>query len=447
MNESSSIKIARLLTVEKKLREAESQVELEFIFVNELRSIVDYTFAFFLKPSQFRQVKVQTISDLSVIDRTAPTVKFIEDLFKVKGLVDQNETKEIDLNDQAILSNNLNRPENFPNHALIVPIHSKLAGFHGYLLLVTTEKLNDRDKEIISHVSNSFGHALNVFMPRGTFGSFIQNILSGWLKWLVIGIVVACMFIPMQMSALAPVEVVAKDAFIVTSPIQGVVEKVLVQTNDKVSKGENIIKLDDIDHKNRYEIALQELEVAEAELLRNKQSSFSNQADKAKLIELATQVKLKKKELDYAKDVLDYVLIQAEMSGVAIVEDNLDWQGRPVSLGEKIMTIAEPNKIEFLINLQTKDSIVIKKDAPVKIFLDYDPLNSISAKVNRISYKPELTVENILAYKVFASIDENLNEIPRIGLRGSAKIYGEEVSIFYYIFRVPLNITRQFIGF
>ena len=83
----------------------------------------------------------------------------------------------------------------------------------------------------------------------------------------------------------------------------------------------------------------------------------------------------------------------------------------------------------------------------VKIFLDYDPLNSISAKVNRISYKPELTVENILAYKVFASIDENLNGIPRIGLRGSAKIYGEEVSIFYYIFRVPLNITRQFIGF
>jgi len=447
LNESSSIKIARLLTVERKLREAESQVELEFIFVNELRSIVDYTFAFFLKPSQFRKFKVQSISDLSVIDRTAPTVKFIEDLFKVNGLVDQNETKEINLNDQSILSNNLNRPENFPNHALIVPIHSRLAGFHGYLLLVAAEKLNESDKEIISHISKSFGHALNIFTPRGTFGSFIQNILSGWLKWLVIGIIVACMFIPIQMSALAPVEVVAKDAFIVTSPIQGVVERVLVQTNDKVSKGDNIVKLDDVDHKNRYEIALQELEVAEAKLLRNKQSSFSNQSDKAKLIELATQVKLKKKELDYAKDVLDYVLIQAEMRGIAIVEDNLDWQGRPVSLGEKIMTIAEPNKIEFLINLQTKDSIVIKKNALVKIFLDYDPLNSISAKVNRISYKPELTVENILAYKVFASIDENANEIPRIGLRGSAKIYGEEVSIFYYIFRVPLNITRQFIGF
>ena len=314
-------------------------------------------------------------------------------------------------------------------------------------MLVTKEKLNNSDKEIISHISSSFGHALNIFLPRGTFSSFVQNIVGGWFNWLVIAIVIACMFIPIQMSALAPVEVVAKDAFIVTSPIQGVVEKVLVQTNDNVSKGDNIVKLDDIDHQNRYEIALQELEVAEAELLRNKQSSFSNQADKAKLIELATQVKLKKKELEYAKEVLDYILIDAEISGIAIVEDNLDWQGRPVSLGEKIMTIAEPNNIEFLINLQTKDSIVIKKDAQVKIFLDYDPLNSISAKVNRISYKPELTVENILAYKVFASIDEGANEIPRIGLRGSAKIYGEEVSIFYYIFRVPLSITRQFLGF
>ena len=48
MNDNSSIKIARLITLEKKFRNAESETELGFICANELRSIVDYNFLFLL---------------------------------------------------------------------------------------------------------------------------------------------------------------------------------------------------------------------------------------------------------------------------------------------------------------------------------------------------------------------------------------------------------------
>ena len=35
---------------------------------------------------------------------------------------------------------------------------------------------------------------------------------------------------------------------------------------------------------------------------------------------------------------------------------------------------------------------------------------------------------------------------PRIGLKGTAKVFGERVSLFYYLLRRPLAAARQFVG-
>ncbi len=444
MSENSSIKIARLITLEKKFRMSETETELEFTCVNELRSIIDYNFLFLLTKSNLNKLKVKAISDISVVDRTAPAVTFIETLIK-KDLIQSDEISELSLKD---LENETDivLPENFPNEFITVPLISPTRGNIGYWVMVRSERATNTEKELLLHISETFSHALSSFTSKNSIMSFFQKIFTGWVKWLVIAAIAAAMFIPINMSALAPVEVIAKDPSIITSPVNGVIEKVLVNTNDPVSVGDDLVKLDDLNFKNNYEISLQELEVAEAELLRVKQSSFTNPDDKAKLVELSTEVGLKKKEAAYAKEQLNYSVITAETRGVAVVEDSIDWQGRPVRIGEKILTIADPNQVEFLIFLPTKDSLLIQESAEVKVFLDSDPLNSLDAEVIRTSYKPELTPENILAYRIYASI-ENVVQNPRIGLRGTAKIYGEKTSLFYYLFRVPINLTRQFVGF
>jgi len=447
LNDNSSIKIARLITLEKKFRNAESETELGFICANELRSIVDYNFLFLLNRSSINRLKVNTISDLSVIDRTAPTVTFIEGLLNKKGMINSDEVSAISLQSPDLDKANLNIPENFPNHLVFVPLSSRIEKNIGYLVLVRTEPVTSSEKDLLLHISESFSHALTAFGSKKTVLTSISRIFTGWVKWLVIASITVVMFFPISMSALAPVEVVAKDPTIVTSPVNGVVEKVLIKTNENVKPGTELVKLDDLNFKNQYEIALQKLEVAEAELLRVKQSSFSNEDDKARLVELSTEVGLRKKEAAYAEEQLKYSIISADREGIAVVEDFTDWQGRPVSIGEKILTIADPQRIEFQIFLPTKDSLLIKKEARVKVFLDSDPLNSLEGEVLRTSYKPALTAENILAYQIFAKLDENQGEVPRIGLRGTAKIYGEKTSIFYYIFRVPINLTRQFLGF
>ena len=48
MSEDKNIKIARLIGLEKKSREARTQDELNFVVVNETRQIIDYVNSYLL---------------------------------------------------------------------------------------------------------------------------------------------------------------------------------------------------------------------------------------------------------------------------------------------------------------------------------------------------------------------------------------------------------------
>ena len=68
LNDNSSIKIARLITIEKKIREAQSKTELEFLIVNELKDLVNYDVAILLSMNKIGVTEVKTISNISVVD-------------------------------------------------------------------------------------------------------------------------------------------------------------------------------------------------------------------------------------------------------------------------------------------------------------------------------------------------------------------------------------------
>ena len=62
MSEDKNIKIARLISLEKKTREAKSKDELNFIVVNETREIIDYTTSFLLLKSATDKFHINAIS-------------------------------------------------------------------------------------------------------------------------------------------------------------------------------------------------------------------------------------------------------------------------------------------------------------------------------------------------------------------------------------------------
>ena len=67
MSEDKNIKIARLIGLEKKAREARDRDELNFLVVNETREIINYTNSFLLLKSPTDKYHVNAISDIATV--------------------------------------------------------------------------------------------------------------------------------------------------------------------------------------------------------------------------------------------------------------------------------------------------------------------------------------------------------------------------------------------
>jgi len=444
LSEDKNIKIARLIGLEKKAREARDKDELNFLVVNETREIINYTNSFLLLKSPTDKYHVNAISDIATVDRTAPLVTFVEDVMNDKSLKDLKEIELIDL-EQFTKPMKRKKPNNIPQYLLCVPIFSPQKGLQGYLILSRNDPFKENESELLGHLSRTYGHAYNTFLSNYSIKDFLNKNFSGRKRWIIIGVVFLILVFPIRMTSTAPVEVVAKNPYLITSPFDGVVKKIIANNNDKVKSGDLLVILEDTDLLNDFNLAKQSLRLAETELLRSRQSSFTDNEEKSRLAELVARVDLKKAEVQSAQQKLKNSKIYSEQKGVAIVDRKLDWQGRPVAVGEKILTIADPKEIEFLIWLPVKDSIVIKENSKVRVFLDVNPISPYKGKLLRSTYEPELSPEEVLSYKLVSSFEGN-KKIPRIGLRGTAKVYGSRVMLFYYLFRKPITFVRQLIG-
>ena len=443
MNEDKNIKIARLIGLEKKSREARTQDELNFVVVNETRQIFDFVNSYLLLKTPTDKYHVKAVSDLATVDRTAPLVTFVENIINDQTSSNLKEIQNVEV-DKISRSLKIKKPKNIPDNILLIPIFSPQRGLQGFLITTRNEKFNDNEVELARHLSLTYGHAYNTFLTDFSIKDFLKKNFTGKRSWIIILSIIIILVIPIKITSTAPVEVVPKNPRLITAPFDGVVKNIIVNNNDKIYSGDLLIQIEDTDLKNSFNLAKQSLQVAEKELLRSRQFSFSNNEEKARLAELMAQVDLKKAEVESTSERLKNSKIYADKDGIAIVDQKNNWQGRPVSVGEKIITIANPEKVEFLIWLPVKDSLIIKENTDVKVFLDINPIKPLKGKLKRASYQSSLSPEEVLSYQISASFEGE--EIPRIGLRGTAKIYGSRVTLFYYLFRKPITFVRQLIG-
>ena len=79
----------------------------------------------------------------------------------------------------------------------------------------------------------------------------------------------------------------------------------------------------------------------------------------------------------------------------------------------------------------------------MQLLLHVDPLTPLQAKIERSSYEPTVGPDGTLAYVVHAELVAGQG-LPRIGLRGTAKIYAERVALGYYLLRKPLAYARRY---
>lgn len=438
MIENKTINLANLLTLEKTVRDAADISELSFTLCNKTRSMLPFTQAL-LFVGTAGQMRLTGASDIAVIDKTSPLTTQMEKIVnRIEIHAETPLALPADEDELEALADLM------PPFAIALPLHAAGRGLLGVLVLTHTAAFRDDDDMLLAHLAGSFGHALAVF-SKPSLRDRLRESMRDKRKWTVLLSVLIVSLLPVSITAMAPASIRAAEPTIIAAPIDGVVDRIVTAPNSPVRRGDALVQLVDVELRNDFQVARRAFRVAEAELLRSRQLAFSNTEDKSRLSELQANLELRRAEMNFAEEQLGRSIIRATSDGIAVIGDVRQWQGRPVVTGEKIMEVAQSDRVEVEALLPVADAVTIMPGSRVSVFLDIRPMNAYDAEVVRVPYQSIMSETGILSYKVIARLSEDETP-PRIGLNGTAKIYGPQSTLFYYVFRRPLTVLRQMVG-
>ncbi len=185
------------------------------------------------------------------------------------------------------------------------------------------------------------------------------------------------------------------------------------------------------------------MQVARAKVERATSAAFADPEQAREIGALKAELDLATSDYAYARDMMGKSQIKAPRSGMAIYSDRRDWEGRAVNVGDPILQIADQNEIAYRIDLPTREQMRLEPGADVKIWLDAQPLWALNGRIEHASYLARPTAEGILAFAVTA---KPMGDTPRIGSRGTAKLYGQRAPFIYTLLRRPIASVRQYLG-
>lgn len=442
--EGSARTTALLLQLEGEARAAETREALAYTVVNRTRGLIAYDQAIAVSFSGSGRTRIHAISSLPVIDRNAPYVVWLRDVLR------RLFRDETGLNEQRVIAAQEARdtvrpddPEWWPGLGLWTPWRRQDRTIGGLLLLRARPNWTEAEKRLTVALSDCHGHAWAALGSRrgDGRGTAVRRIVG----WGAAATVLAAMALPVTQSVVAPARIVPEDPIVVAAPMDGVIDAVDVKPNQAVAVGDVLFRYVAAELEANLAVAERAVDAAEADLQRARQQAFGDPRSNAEVALKEEELALKKVELDYGRYLYSQVRVTADAAGVAVFSDPAEWRGRPVQTGVRVMQLADPEKVRVEIQVPVGDAVALTPGADVSVFLDIDPLTPLSASLTRAAYGAEMTEDGVLAYRASAALTPDAPP-PRVGLHGTARIYGEPVPLGLFLFRKPISAARQYLG-
>ncbi len=446
-SEHQLIKLTTLLQLEHEVRHTSNTKELGFVAVNETHRLLPFHQAVMWRYNLAQRPRIEAVSNVADVDRDAPFVVWARDLFAhLARDAAARQSRDLAMADV---------PEKFhdgwsewcPGHGLWCPFiaHDELIGG---LWLTRAEPWQPAEITLLERAADAYAHAWSALMDRKrrSFTEQLRALLpSRRFQYIAAAVLVGILFFPVRVSVLAPAEIIPFEPALESAPTDGVIKTFHVEPNQAVTAGQLLFELDDTSIRNRHEVADKALAVARAAYLRAAQKAFADTESKSELALLKARVDEKAAELAYNADLLERSHVRARRDGVAVFSDPNDWIGRPVVTGEKVLTIADPEKVELEALVPVSDAINLEPGAEVRFFLNTAPTRPLRAELRQANYEAQAAPDGALVFRIKARLGEQTTT-PRIGLKGTAKIFGERVVLIYYLLRRPLAALRQMVG-
>ncbi|MEN0087316.1 MAG: HlyD family efflux transporter periplasmic adaptor subunit [Pseudomonadota bacterium] len=442
-----------LLGIEAEARTAATRADLLRSLSNAPRRLLGYRQSIVLMAGRGGFLKVEAVTSLASIDRSSPLIRWVETLANRAATETDGLTSDI-FQLPAYCDPTDPDTQSFPfKHFRFVPIIAPRPGGAkeqiGIWLCARETPWNAGDMAVAERLAGTYAHAIGALQParKGLSARSGQSSRKAWWAIRSLSLVVLLLgaFMPVPLSTLAPVEVSASSAQIVAAGMEGIISEVLVDPGDKVAKGDVLVRLDEVDLVNRLDVAERNIEVTQAKLWRANQAAFGSPEAKRELAVARSELRVAQAERQALVAERERAVVRAPAAGLAIFKDKRDLVGKPVGTGERLMQVADPANPDFTIDLPVADIMLLKVGTPVRVFLDSDPLRAVEAQLTRTSYHARPTAEGVLAYRLSAT-PRNPEEPLRVGARGSAKLIGDDVPLYFYLLRRPIAAVRQWTG-
>lgn len=453
--------LAVYVELERRIRQAENEQTLGFLLVNEIHSLSAYRQAVLWQSGTAGNGALIAVSGLANPEADAPYSAWVR---RVAAALDVGAgqpatpalTPPVPLSGpRAVTPDDLPTAlaeewsHWLPRFALWVPLRSARGAFHGGLLLARDEAWSDAECKLLGYLAETAMHAWDALVlgqQRRLFTRLLPQGASKRKLWLGgLAAVVLLGLFPVHQTTLAPAEIIARDPVLIRAPVEGVVDRVEVSPNQEVVADQVLLSLDASRLANRLEVAQQALEVADAEYRQAAQQGLFDSRANAEVTLLQGRAEQHEAEVKYLQEMLERIVIRAPRPGIVIFDSVNDWLGRPVAIGERIMMLADPAATELELRVPVADAIALNEGARVRVFLNTDPHRPVDATLRFASYQAALTPEGILAYRLVATFPDDTRAL-RIGLKGTAKLYGDRTVLALYLLRRPLTSLRQVLG-
>jgi Barrel-sandwich domain of CusB or HlyD membrane-fusion len=437
-----SAPLVSLLQLQRRARQAATPQALGFVAVNETLQLVPYRQAALWTASGLGQVAA--VSGPPLPDPQAPYVQWLGQLFRhlMREQVPAGEVPPDTLPDAV----RADWQEWLPAHALWLPLPAHDRPAAAGLLLAREAPWAAHEVGLLTELAHAYGHALDALQPRRPWREGLGSVLrrARTRRWLAAGGLAVCLC-PVRLTALAQAEVVPSEPFMVRAPLDGVIDRFDVRPNQAVQAGTPLFSLDTTALRARMEVARKAVDTAQEEYRQSAQAAVTNDKTRADLVLRRGKVQEKTVELDYTAEQLARVQVKADRAGIAVFADANDWVGKAVTLGERVLLVADPARVELVAWMPAADRLPVAPGDALTLHPQGSPLQSFEAQVLTVAYRAEPTREGFMAYRIKAAFTPG-QTLPRIGQLGSARVQGGWAPLAYVALRRPLSTARQWLG-
>lgn len=430
--------LSALLDLERRARSGR-KAELVYLIVNDTALVVPCQ-----RAALWRHGRVAAVSGVAMLETSGPYGRFLTALMPAAERLAAADVEAPLLLDAAMLGMTPADWAEWLGPAVVyVPLPDPRGGQAGGLLLARPEPFHPGELQLLAALGGTYGLALAAGeLPRRRVRTLRRRRL---LQAAAVLALLAASFLPVRSSVLAPAEIVAAAPVPIRAPFDGVVDQVLVSPNAPVRQGDRLLSFETTERRARAEVADKALEIARAEYAESSQLAFADPQAKGRLPLLRAKVEQAQLEADYNRTMLARAEVTAPRDGVAVFDEAQQWIGRPVALGERIMVLAPPQSRALDIAIPVAELVSFEPAAETLFFPNVAPDEPTAGRLASVGYAATLNAEGVLAYTARAQLAADAPAL-RLGLKGTAKIYGPRRPFLLWVLRRPLAVLSEWLS-